>query len=116
MSRHQKTLSQMEIEEILYEDIPSDNESTCDDEVSDEAILEQNNVLEEETANIEFDDLSESDSNDVPLASFAGNKNLKWAKPNFNLVLYDADLVEKMFTTTSKRNELHHCDESDGPK
>ncbi|CAI9716087.1 Hypothetical predicted protein [Octopus vulgaris] len=60
----------------------SDNESACDDDDSEEASEEQNNVQEEETANIEFDDLSESDSDDVPLASFASNKNPKWANVN----------------------------------
>uniref|UniRef100_A0A0L8HJX7 PiggyBac transposable element-derived protein domain-containing protein n=1 Tax=Octopus bimaculoides TaxID=37653 RepID=A0A0L8HJX7_OCTBM len=71
MSCYRNPLSQKEIEEILYEGIPSDHESACDDNDSDEAFEEQSNVQEEETANVEFDDLSEYDSDDILLASFA---------------------------------------------
>uniref|UniRef100_A0A0L8IDA1 PiggyBac transposable element-derived protein domain-containing protein n=1 Tax=Octopus bimaculoides TaxID=37653 RepID=A0A0L8IDA1_OCTBM len=43
---------------------------------------ETGGILKKKQQKIEFDDLSETDSDDAPLASFSGNKNPKLAKVN----------------------------------
>ena len=87
ISRNKYSLFAKEIEKVLFEDIPLDEESIISDDDNldeKETLAQQDDVFEQkEPANIEGDGLAESDSDKVFLSSFVGDEDSKWTKVNF---------------------------------